>query len=230
MYCTSCGKEIPEQGRFCPYCGEPVSNVPVPSDDPWEQPDSGWMDDADVPVEAASGDFEAPFDDNDLSNPKLRRSIYAALGVVAVALVSLLVVIATSGRRGGEPQTASVPPSATVSAEASARPGTAPTPAPTASPAADGYLLPDSASRKLTETDLSGLTWEQCCLARNEIFARHGRQFATPAIAAYFQSKRWYSGSVPADSFRTDTLNEYEHYNAELLTQYENSRWGHSYY
>ena len=55
-------------------------------------------------------------------------------------------------------------------------------------------------------------------MAINELYARHGRVFATPEIAAYFQSKSWYQ----PDESKTDAqivaeFNEYEKANAEPL-------------
>ena len=104
-----------------------------------------------------------------------------------------------------------------------------PRPAPTPVPAPD-YLLPDSASRYLSEEDLAGLTHEQLCLARNEIYARHGRIFKTPQIAAYFYGKSWYRGTVSAEEFSEKLLNAYESYNIQLIKNYENKYFGGSYY
>ena len=39
------------------------------------------------------------------------------------------------------------------------------------------YILPDSDSRYISENELGGMSSEQLRLARNEIFARHGRKF-----------------------------------------------------
>ena len=36
------------------------------------------------------------------------------------------------------------------------------------------YILPDSSSRILSDSEVSGLSKEELRLARNEIFARHG--------------------------------------------------------
>ena len=77
---------------------------------------------------------------------------------------------------------------------------------------------------------MAGLTWEQCCLARNEIYARHGRIFQTPRIAAYFEAQSWYHGTVPGASFDNNTLSPIEHANADFLANYETATWGHSYY
>jgi hypothetical protein len=99
-----------------------------------------------------------------------------------------------------------------------------PTPTPTPTPAPD-YLLPESNSRYLTEADLKNLTWEQSCLARNEIFARHGRIFKTPEIAAYFESKDWYDGR-----YSEVTLSSLETQNVNFIIAYENKHFGGSYY
>lgn len=103
----------------------------------------------------------------------------------------------------------------------------APAPQPTPGP---GFLLPDSSSRYLTEADLSGLTHEQLCFARNEIFARHGRIFKTPEIAAYFNSKSWYRGTVSPENFDENVLNKYEWANVSFIREYENKYYGGSYY
>ena len=91
-------------------------------------------------------------------------------------------------------------------------------------------FLPDSAARLLTRADVADLTWEQCCLARNEIFARHGRIFQTPQIAAYFEAQSWYHGTVPGASFDNNSLTPTERVNADFLANYETATWGHSYY
>lgn len=51
------------------------------------------------------------------------------------------------------------------------------------------YILPQSAERRLTEADLEGLSHQQLCLARNEIYARHGRRFKNKDIAAYLRKR-----------------------------------------
>ena len=65
----------------------------------------------------------------------------------------------------------------------------------------DDYILPDSDSRYLIPEDLEGMTPEELRIARNEILARHGRQFNDPALAAYFESKQWYSGDIDPETF-----------------------------
>ena len=58
------------------------------------------------------------------------------------------------------------------------------------------YIFPDSDSRYLTDADLEGYSSSELELAKNEIYARHGRQFVTDYIADYFNSKSWYQGTI----------------------------------
>lgn len=86
------------------------------------------------------------------------------------------------------------------------------------------YVLPDSSSEYLTKKDLKGLTAEELRIARNEIMARHGRQFNDPALAAYFESKDWYNGTIDPETFDSEvapTLNEYEMKNIALIQSME---------
>lgn len=85
----------------------------------------------------------------------------------------------------------------------------------------DGFLLPDSASRNLSKSDLSSLGHEDLNLALNEIFARHGRIFSDPSIKAYFTAQSWYHGTVSAEDFDMGVLNEYELYNINLISEYQ---------
>ena len=87
-----------------------------------------------------------------------------------------------------------------------------------ASAAADEYILPDSSTRYLTGTDIAGLTSEELRLARNEIYARHGRKFKDEALQAYFNSKSWYAGTIEPERFSDDALlNDVERKNLELI-------------
>ena len=104
-----------------------------------------------------------------------------------------------------------------------------PSPEPTVDPASE-YLLPESNTRNLTEEDLSGLSHEELCLARNEIFARHGYIFHHTQIDAYFQSKSWNRGTVTGAEFKDSVLNSYELANISLIVNYENQHYGGSYY
>ena len=61
-------------------------------------------------------------------------------------------------------------------------------------------------------------------LAKNEIYARHGRQFVTQRISDYFNSKSWYQGTVDPDTFdaqQDQIFNEYELANISKIAQWE---------
>lgn len=95
------------------------------------------------------------------------------------------------------------------------------------------YILPQSAERRLTSDDLEGLSHLELCLARNEIYARHGRRFKNKDIAAYFAGKDWYSPSIDASVFdanQNSYLSGDELYNATFMLEYEKRKFGKSYY
>ena len=83
------------------------------------------------------------------------------------------------------------------------------------------YIFPQSSSRYLTDSEVSGMTARFLCYAKNEIYARHGRQFKSRELQDYFNQKSWYYGYIPADTFDNSTLNKFEVANAELLQRYE---------
>lgn len=95
------------------------------------------------------------------------------------------------------------------------------TPTPTPEVANGDYIIPDSSSRQITEADLVGLTAEQIRIARNEIYARHGRMFKDEALQAYFNSKPWYVGTIAPDDFTQSMLSEIEIANTVVITDYE---------
>lgn len=61
-----------------------------------------------------------------------------------------------------------------------------------ASASSSGLILSQALSRQLSESDLRGLSAKQLTLARNEIYAFHGRAFNDPDLRKYFASRPWY--------------------------------------
>lgn len=89
---------------------------------------------------------------------------------------------------------------------------------------ASGYVIEDSSTRYITEEELYSMTEHQCCIARNEIFARHGRIFLDERIADYFNALFWYNGTISPETFDADPsryLNAVEIANVNLIRQYE---------
>jgi hypothetical protein len=92
----------------------------------------------------------------------------------------------------------------------------------------DDYICPDSATKLLTESDISGLSAQELNYAKNEIYARHGRKFSSQELQDYFNSKSWYKGIYdPTDfdqNYSGTVLSEIEKKNAELLWNAENKK------
>ena len=84
-----------------------------------------------------------------------------------------------------------------------------------------GYVLPNSSSSYLSASDVKNLSSYQLMIARNEIYARHGRKFNDSELQAYFNSKSWYKGTVNPEDFSTSVFNDYEIQNIELIQSYE---------
>ena len=61
-------------------------------------------------------------------------------------------------------------------------------------------------------------------LARNEIYARYGRQFKNSDLQSYFNSKNWYRGTVAPADFNDNWLNETERANVALIREIEEGR------
>lgn len=74
------------------------------------------------------------------------------------------------------------------------------------------FIFPDSSDEYLTHSDVENLSSKELSLARNEIYARHGRIFESEGLRDYFESMDWYDGryeEVP-DSDLSQIEREYQ--------------------
>lgn len=83
------------------------------------------------------------------------------------------------------------------------------------------YLLPTSDRKKLKKREILALTVNERRLARNEIYARHGRKFLDPSLQKYFDKQDWYVPVFSPDEFDEGMLNKVEKYNLRLIKKYE---------
>ena len=93
-----------------------------------------------------------------------------------------------------------------------------------ASAESDEYIIPYSNTRYLTDADLDSLSEWDLKLARNEIYARHGRRFKDPELQRYFDSRSWYNGIYDPEDFdknHASELSKLEKQNAEYILAYE---------
>lgn len=85
------------------------------------------------------------------------------------------------------------------------------------------YILPFSNERLATNADLATLSKDQLRLARNEIFARHGRIYETKDLNDYFSSQGWYTPTTPADQWNDSVFSDIESMNVQQIASYEKS-------
>lgn len=86
------------------------------------------------------------------------------------------------------------------------------------------YIFKDSDSRYLSKSECEARTSDELRIARNEIYARHGRLFDTEDLQAYFNKQDWYEGTISPEDFDYTVLNDYERSNVFLMKSIEDAR------
>jgi len=74
-------------------------------------------------------------------------------------------------------------------------------------------------NKPISEAMLKGLGLYELRLLRNEIYARHGRQFQAVWLQQYFYNQPWY---VPDQNFKDEELSGFDKQNVEIIVAYEN--------
>lgn len=101
----------------------------------------------------------------------------------------------------------------------------APEPAPAPTSSSSDYVLPDSSSRLYSTSELSSLSDWELYVARNEIYARHGRTFQKDDLQNYFDGQSWYTPLYSPEEFDSmGLLNSTEQQNAATILSLEQSR------
>ena len=211
-FCEKCGKEIKDGDRFCTRCGAEVKSLPMTS------------------VNEKPTDIKS-----DKKSKKKLVVIISAASAVAVVLAVCAIVFVPKMFRNNENeqykplQTIEITTQQeTTQQETTQQPSTAIQNTTESESSDDGssdsdedYILADSGTRKLTNSDLAGLDADELELARNEIYARAGRRFNTDYIQDYFDDKWWYVGTIEPEDFTEDMLNDVEKYNVNFIRNYE---------
>ena len=86
------------------------------------------------------------------------------------------------------------------------------------------YIIADSDTRRISESELYSLSEHESWLALNEIYARHGRLFAREEFANYFNSKSWYNGYIDGTVFDSNLdsyLSSIEQENIATIVAYQ---------
>ena len=115
--------------------------------------------------------------------------------------------------------TTNVSPSPVVTVTVTASVTPTATPSLSSSKAISGdYAIADSDSRVIKEAELIDFTPWQLKVARNEIYARHGRPFVHKDLQCYFATKSWYTID---ESFTESSLSTLENRNVATIKAYE---------
>lgn len=73
-------------------------------------------------------------------------------------------------------------------------------------------------NKLISEQMLHGLSLNELRLLRNEVYARHGRQFQAPWLSQYFFSQPWYQ---PNENFKDEEVSGPDKQNVETIVAYE---------
>ncbi|HQE70555.1 MAG TPA: YARHG domain-containing protein [Atopobiaceae bacterium] len=86
-----------------------------------------------------------------------------------------------------------------------------------------GFVLPDSDTHLYTAEELEDLTEWDLEIARNEIYARHGRGFNDSTLQAYFDGQDWYERRYTPEEFdaQSGLLNDVEQANVATISAAE---------
>ncbi len=153
-------------------------------------------------------------------------------GLIIVIIVVALVILGVGGYFGwkaygsklfGRTTSPSASPSPAVSASPSLGVSPSATPSPIASLSASkaisgDYVISDSDTRVIKEAEIRDFTPWQLKVARNEIYARHGRPFVHKDLQCYFATKSWYHAD---ESFTESVLSTTENKNIATIKAYE---------
>ena len=220
MQCPECGREVDDEELVCPDCGHVfgrAESAPLPLN---------------TAHESRHGTGRIPHRGRSGSDTVL--TLVATISIAAVVVIGFwtLILPSLANRKpaGPSPSIRQESSSSTSTSDATSNDTTT---ADTTSgsdetgssePVAKAvYILPDSDSRYYSASELAGLTDEQLVLARNEIYARHGRGFSDATIRSYFESQSWYKQIYTAEEFDAmpSPLNQYESANVSAILHAE---------
>lgn len=83
----------------------------------------------------------------------------------------------------------------------------------------DYMVFKDSSDRILNESDIWLLSQSDIRIAKNEIYARHGRKFASKDLQEYFNQLSWYEGTIEPENFDESCITQIERANINFLDQ-----------
>lgn len=206
MYCKKCGAKVNDSCKFCVCCGTPLKKIGYEFED--------------VELE----------EHEKYKNPDMKKIIIAVtvsvLVIIAVIFMGIKLLMNESDEYIERPQIEEKQEESSSAKTMEEESGvsedydTEEWEETEDNPVSE-YVLEGSDSRYLSKSDLFGMTKEECRLARNEIYARHGRIFDDEKLREYFEACEWYYPSIQPDDFKESMLNKYEVANRDLIIEYE---------
>ena len=239
MFCSKCGKQVRDGMNYCTNCGEPVKK------------DEGGVnlkkDDDKVSSAATLPHGNVSGKSNKAKKTKKNKGVKIVFITIAGIILALLLILFALVQTGiisisvdDSTNQESVLDKKSKSSkrekekerrakEKESEEGDVTTQAQTVQPATmpstvainNEFILPDSSVRILDKSELVGFSAEQCRLARNEIYAKHGRMFDDAGLQNYFNSRSWYHGTIPAKQFNDNMLSDIEIQNRNLIIAFE---------
>lgn len=228
MYCKNCGKKIEDNSRFCPHCGANLVSSVIQEKDQDQ-------------ILKRQSESETLYTRNQgqtasTKKKKSAESLVFLLPVVAVIAVGGLWL--GNGRTGNnKTENSSVESSMIEESKQEAEESVVEESSKFSVPLSEGgeaevstgispdeYILPECETRIYTREELSALSKDELRLARNEIYARHGRKFSAEDLRNYFQNKSWYTPLYEAAEFDAkgdSVLNDCEIANRNLIVELE---------
>lgn len=249
-FCTSCGSEIEQGTTFCTQCGASVTgdaaaspqaaetvvmnSVPQNTTNQQAAPYGSSSVTQQMPMQYVADNPVGVAPNNQGGKKKTVLIAIIIVAVIAIAAVAVFFVLKfTSSPSSSSTPTqtpAKVQPEGNSSSATTQQQESSDTSTSQTTTESQDYILPGSDSQYLSESDLSTLTDWELYLARNEIFARHGRGFKNADLVDWFSQKSWYTQLYTPEQFDSmeSPLNDYEKKNCELIHNIEEKR-GSSY-
>ena len=244
MFCNKCGKELKDGAKFCNGCGNKITPkaaaaAKTKKADPVvkEEEKTKKMPAAETqvmepaaeetfantpaaepttpePAAPATQAAEAGAKSSGASSTsKVYVGLIVAICVLVVAIIAVVIFMFTSnGNPFSNQQQTSIQQN-----DNSKDQGTLPS----------DFIFADSDCRYLSESELQYKSLWDLYIARNEIYARHGRDFKKQDLRDYFGAKSWYHVKYSPAEFDANTgtlLNDFERKNAELIRKIEQSK------
>lgn len=206
MFCENCGTEL-EEGQVCPKCSAQSAAVNIQSRKESSVPNILFFI-LDVLLFGAIVFV--------MMSSSASYSAYASEDEEAAAVTTEV---------SNEAQTLESDVRITVTADGESKSSTVQAGEDLESQAQAGeFIFPDSDKRYLDEDEIYSLNESTMRIARNEIYARHGRRFSDPELQEYFDNQPWYTGLYDPQEFDdmgNSIFNEYEYQNKTLIADIE---------